>query len=347
MSRVVFTDTVRETLSAYLRDASHTSIFILADENTALHCLPLIKDIFPVKLHSLILIPQGEESKSLDSCRHIWSELLQKGADRNSLLLNLGGGMITDIGGFAAATFKRGIDFIHIPTSLLGMLDAAIGGKTAINLGNEKNQIGVFAEPSVVFIDSIFLKTLPQRELLSGLAEAGKYGLIKDKTLWEQLRQTDLSGEMEYRHIIGRCVAIKQKVVEADPKEKGIRKILNYGHTIGHALESYSHEIEKPLLHGEAIAIGMVIEGILSVKKAGFSKKELEQIYRFQQRIVQADPDLLNTEKLTPYIRNDKKNLNQKIRCILLSSVGNALTDVSCTEDEIGEALEEYREWIA
>lgn len=320
---------------------AYSAVFILTDTNTQIHCLPLLPEKLK-KNAALITIPAGEENKNLESCAYIWQQLTEKEADRNSLLINLGGGMVTDIGGFAASAYKRGISYINIPTTLLGMTDAAIGGKTGINFQHYKNQVGLFSAPELVFISPYFLKSLPFRELISGFAEVIKYALIADKNLWEELQDFDSGSGKNWQSIIEKCISIKQKITSEDPFEKGKRKILNFGHTIGHALESYSIENEpvKALLHGEAIAAGMIAETYLSHVKNGLNINELQII---TNHIRQIFPAFLvaenNYNELISLMRNDKKNRQNEIRFALLEKTGSAKWDISCTENEIREAL--------
>lgn len=321
---------------------AYSSIFILTDTNTQKYCLPLL----PERITSIaenITITAGEENKNLESCTLIWQKLTKKAADRNSLLINLGGGMITDIGGFAASSFKRGISYLNIPTTLLGMTDAAIGGKTGINFQHYKNQLGLFSAPEQIIISPKFLKSLPFRELISGFAEVIKYALIADKNLWEELQDFDSASGKNWQSIIEKCVAIKQKITAEDPFEKGLRKILNFGHTIGHALESYS--IEKnpltSLLHGEAIALGMTAETYLSHKKNNLSLPDLTFITNYIRNIFPPFTISGNEfENLISLMRNDKKNKQNEIRFALMKNIGNASWDISCTENEILDALD-------
>lgn len=325
---------------SFFREKTYSSVFVLADENTAGHCFPLLPEELRQE-EKLIVIPAGEEQKNLVSAEDVWIKLLLHEADRNSLLLNLGGGMITDLGGFAASVFKRGIPFIHIPTTLLGMVDAAIGGKTGINFAHFKNQLGTFTLADEVFICPTFLKTLPERELLSGFAEICKYGLIADKPLWNHIKTMQPAKINDWLPLIKTCTDIKQDITGKDPKERGLRKILNFGHTIGHALESYSLDNdEKPLLHGEAIAIGMLCEAWLSVQKSGLSEEIFSEI---SQYIKATFPAYKISKEACPvlmdYMRGDKKNMNGQIQMVCLKAIGEAVYDIGCTEAEIAESL--------
>jgi 3-dehydroquinate synthase len=304
----------------------------------------VIKDkIADLDNYDIIEINAGEESKDIDFCIGIWKMLIDFGADRKSLMINLGGGVISDLGGFAASTFKRGIDFVHVPTTLLSQVDASVGGKTGIDIDSIKNIIGTFTQPKAVFIAYDFLKTLPERQILSGLAEMLKHGLIVDASYWNQLKNSDLtfpSVELIY-HSIG----IKNKVVIEDPKENGIRKSLNFGHTIGHAVETYSllKNDGTALSHGEAIAIGMICESYLSHKKTGLSTAELNEIVDV---ITKLYPKYLLEEsanaELYALMQKDKKNQNGQINCTLLTHIGQYSIDNICTEAELCESLAFY-----
>ncbi|MCC6690576.1 MAG: 3-dehydroquinate synthase, partial [Bacteroidia bacterium] len=243
--------------------------FILVDQNTIVHCLPyLIAEVKSLKNAEIIEIESGEQNKNIKVCIELWKVLGEYQANRKSVIINLGGGVICDIGGFVASTFKRGIEFINIPTTLLAQVDASVGGKTGIDFNNFKNEIGVFNNPSAVIVNPYFLKTLSKKEYLSGFAEIIKHALIADLAYWEKILKTELSDEVGIAELVKQSIAIKRKVVESDPHEKGLRKILNFGHTIGHALESYFLEKnESIVLHGEAVAAGMICEAYLSFRK--------------------------------------------------------------------------------
>jgi 3-dehydroquinate synthase len=339
---IYFNDALTE-VARFIEQGKYSRFFVLTDENTATHCLPLLRGKLGDDADfDLIEINAGEESKDIDFCIGVWKMLIDFGADRKSLLINLGGGVVSDLGGFAASTFKRGIDFVHVPTTLLSQVDASVGGKTGIDIDSIKNIIGTFTQPKAVFIEYEFLKTLPARQILSGTAEMLKHGLICDAEYWNFLKESDLSqptAEMVYR-----SVAIKNKVVIEDPHERNIRKSLNFGHTIGHAVETYSLiNDEDSLSHGEAIAIGMICEAYLSYKKAGLTLDELNEItdvlmelYPFYQL-----RDEMNDE-LIEIMKKDKKNQGGNINCTLLSSIGQFSIDNICTADELIESLQFY-----
>jgi 3-dehydroquinate synthase len=339
----IFFDNSINELAKFVKLGHYSRFFILTDENTAKHCLPQVKDHFAdMDNFDIIEINAGEESKDIDFCIGIWRMLIDFGADRKSLMINLGGGVISDMGGFAASTFKRGIDFVHVPTTLLSQVDASVGGKTGIDIDSIKNIIGTFTQPKAVFIAYDFLKTLPARQILSGLAEMLKHGLILDADYWHALKNSDLSKPSE--ELIYRSVEIKNKVVIEDPTEMGIRKALNFGHTIGHAVETNSLiNDENPLTHGEAIAIGMICEAYLAHKKTGLSSEELREIVEVINNLY---PKYLlkenSYETLLTIMLKDKKNQNGKINCTLLTRIGQCSLDNICTDAELRESLSYY-----
>src|SRR5690606_9039780 len=325
----------------------YSKILILVDRNTDEHCLPVLRAEVPrLAGCDVIEVDPGEENKNIDFCVGIWKMLIDFGADRKSLLINLGGGVITDMGGFVASTFKRGIDFVQVPTTLLSQVDASVGGKTGIDLDNLKNIIGTFTQPQAVFIATKFLKTLDSRQVVSGFAEVIKHGLIADAPFYEAVKGKKATeiGLDDIRHSVG----IKNNVVTLDPHEKGLRKTLNFGHTIGHAIEGYSLANDSnPLLHGEAIAVGMICEAFLARRLNGLSDEALADIvatfrrhfpdYRFGENIY---------GQLIELMKNDKKNAGDRIGFALLSEIGRCDVDVFVTEDLIRESLDFYRELV-
>ena len=325
---------MNETLKQTVSDAS--KVFILTDENVAPFWLPEVAHWLRCDAAIDIVIKPGEQHKNLQTVQRIWNALMKHQADRNALFINLGGGVITDIGGFAASTYKRGIKFINIPTTLLGMIDAAIGGKTGIDFGGGKNQIGTFAEAEDVLVDPVFLTTLPRRELLSGLSEMLKYGFIADANLLE----VNLENYQDY---ILRCGEIKRDIVAKDPTEKGLRKILNFGHTLGHAIESHCLATAHPLLHGEAVALGMVSALWLSVKQCGLDKKVLQD-YEKQLPLLLSDSELnltnADVDSILGYLAMDKKNKGEHPQFVLLEAVGMPVWDVEMLPERVREALE-------
>ncbi|WP_256009526.1 3-dehydroquinate synthase [Desertivirga xinjiangensis] len=344
----VFFDTDLGGLKTLLAESNYTKIFFLTDINTSEHCLPVIKKYLPeLDTYDIIEVDPGEENKNIDYCIGVWQNLLDFGADRNSLMINLGGGVVTDLGGFAASTFKRGIDFVQIPTTLLSQVDASVGGKTGIDLGSVKNIVGTFAQPKAVFISTEFLQTLDQRQLVSGFAEIVKHGFIADKDYLDKLK--GVSPENIPAEIIYHSIEIKNHVVTTDPFEKGLRKTLNFGHTIGHAVESYSLKNDKnPLLHGEAIAIGMICEAYLSHKYNSLSEEGLNELVEIVRGIF---PDYKLSPSMYPalieFMKNDKKNTSGNIGFALLKRLGECDYNNYLEEDKIVESLDFYRELVA
>jgi 3-dehydroquinate synthase len=339
----IYFDNSIDELVNFVNKGNYSRFFILTDENTGEHCLPLLKSkIGSEEGYDLIEISAGEESKDIDFCIGVWKMLIDFGADRKSLLVNLGGGVISDLGGFAASTFKRGIDFVHVPTTLLSQVDASVGGKTGIDIDSIKNIIGTFTQPKAVFIHYDFLKTLPARQILSGLAEMLKHGLIQDAVYWNDLKTSDL--KTPSAELVHRSVQIKNKITIEDPHEKGIRKALNFGHTIGHAVETNSLINDSdPLSHGEAIAIGMICESYLAYKKTGLSLEELNEIVKvlsdlYPRYTIQESA----FDTLLAHMLKDKKNQGGKINCTLLTHIGQCNIDNICTEAELCESLLYY-----
>lgn len=317
----------------------YSSVFILVDENTAKHCLPLISGNLSDALN--IQIQSGEEHKNIHTTSVIWSVLTDHLADRKALLINLGGGVITDMGGFAASCYKRGIDFVNIPTTLLAMVDASVGGKTGIDFAEFKNQIGVFSEAKEVLICPVFLETLDARQLRSGMAEVVKHYLIADERAFMDF---DMNASPDIG-MIRRAINIKSDIVAQDPFEKNVRKKLNLGHTVGHALESYRLTTHEPLLHGEAVAYGMAIETRISVFKSEIGEEKAGMILQKLRAIFALKA--LSSEEIEgflSYIHQDKKNENGKIKMALLDDIGSCLIDVEVTTDEIRKAIALFNE---
>jgi 3-dehydroquinate synthase len=324
-----------------------SSLFILVDEHTAVNCLPVLSaGVARLRSAQVMEVESGEASKNIEVCTRLWKALGEMGADRNSVLLNLGGGVIGDMGGFVASTYKRGISFIQIPTTLLSQVDASVGGKVGVDLEHLKNEVGVFSSPAAVFIYPDFLKTLSRREMISGFAEVIKHALIADKTYWDFVTGANVADAAVWEHMIEHSVRIKNTVVIADPREKNIRKALNFGHTIGHAIESYFLESSgKSLLHGEAIAIGMIAEGYLSFILNKFLKEELVEMSRFILRhFGHTALDVFADHRLVELMRHDKKNTGGELNFTLLSRIGAC--DVNRTADAslVKESLQYYRD---
>lgn len=311
-------------------------VFILTDENIAPFWLSEVAHWLHCDSAIEIVIKAGEQHKNLQTVQRIWKTLMKHHADRNALLINLGGGTITDLGGFAASTYKRGIKFINVPTTLLAMVDAAIGGKTGIDFGGAKNQIGTFAEAEEVLIDPVFLSTLPRRELLSGLSEMLKYGFVADANLLEINLEN-------YRQYILRCGEIKCEIVAQDPTEKGLRKILNFGHTFSHAIESHCLSTQFPLLHGEAVALGMVGSLWLSVKQYSLDEQVLKDFEeKLPMLLSEAEISLseVDIEPILGYLVHDKKNKGEKPQFVLLEAVGKPVWDVEVEPERVKMALQ-------
>ena len=326
-------------------ECRNSRFFIIVDENTYQHCLPLlISKVSALENAEFFEVPVGEEAKSLEVAAQLWGALLDSGADRNSVILNLGGGCVSDIGGFVAAGFKRGIRYINIPTTLVGMIDASVGGKTAVNVENAKNQVGFFHQPDAVCIYPDFLDTLPNLEIVSGALEMAKTLLLSDGKAFTSLANS-LVGCAKYpleeiKKYIVQCVDFKQSVVDADPFDKSIRKMLNLGHTFGHAIESYMMEQNCAITHGVAVGVGLECALYLSSMKLGLSKDIYALFKQMLHHIVALERfTLADTEHILSYMRQDKKNADSLILCVLLQEVGAPVIDVAIDENEIRDAL--------
>ena len=330
-------------LREFLENTSYSKIFVLVDENTALHCLPLLETELPDYTLEPIQIKAGELFKNIETCQAIWQQFMHAKADRKSLCINLGGGVIGDMGGFCASTFKRGMDFIQIPTTLLSQVDASIGGKLGIDFMQVKNSIGLFKNPKAVFIDPVFLTTLSAREIRSGFAEVIKHSLIADAKQWTDLKAISDLNEVDWATIIEPSLQIKKQIVEQDPFERGIRKALNFGHTVGHAIEGIALESTQPLLHGEAIAIGMICESYLSHKLIGLKEEALQNISAF---IIATygfhSLQESNFDAFLQLMKNDKKNENSQINFSLIAPPGSVQINQTSTQDLILESLKYY-----
>ena len=335
------------SIAEKINSGKFSSIFVLVDENTEKFCLELFIKKSGIKSFNKIIISSGEENKNIDTCISIWGQLNSFKADRKSLLIYLGGGVLTDIGGFAASTYLRGIEFINIPTTLLGMVDAAHGGKTGIDFKQLKNQIGVFNEPLEVLLDNEYLKTLSKEEFINGYAEVVKHSLLTDKPAltFNSLVKLDLFKDSDY--IINSYSLVKNEIVESDKYESSIRKILNLGHTIGHPVESYSHISDKvdDLKHGQAIVIGIITELYISHKKFNFPLKDVvtvkEHLKNYFSLIQLEEDDILNIYDLMVY---DKKNEGSKINFVLLKEIGKPVIDQIVNKDLFIESFEFYNE---
>ncbi len=332
---------IQNTLEAYFKGKSYTQIMILLDQNTRKHCYPILKDLLPNA--KIIQIKAGENHKNLETCQYIWQEMTNSNLDRHSLLINLGGGVIGDMGGFCAATYKRGIDFIQIPTTLLSQVDASVGGKLGIDFNGLKNHIGVFTLPQAVLVDPDFLSTLPHAELRSGFAEVVKHCLISDREKWNAIKILDLE-EQNLPDLIAHSIGIKSKIVEEDFTEQGLRKTLNFGHTLGHAVETYFLENKpKRLLHGEAIAAGMIMESFLAYKKGMISEQAVNEIEEFLFAVYgRVNIELADFSPIIALTLQDKKNKGNVVRASLLSAIGHCSFDNALTKSEMTAALKYY-----
>jgi len=337
-----------EHLNSLLQAKKYSTIFVLTDHNTNEHCSPVfLSELATHAPIEIIEIEAGEEQKNISTCLELWNILIELKADRKSLLIGLGGGVVTDISGFVASVFKRGIDFINVPTSLLGMVDASLGGKTGVDLGSLKNQIGTITNAQMVLIDFRFLDTLPNQEIRSGYAEMLKHGLIQDKTYWKELSDFKNIDLTEIDRLIIRSVEIKSKITSEDLTENGIRKALNFSHTLGHAIESYCIENpDKPnLLHGEAIAIGMILESFLSFKKGFISAEDYLEIKTVLTNIYPyVEFNSNDIEQIIKLLLFDKKNEYGKVLFVLLDSIGNVKIDQEIENDLIYKAFEDYKQ---
>ncbi len=345
--KVVISDQLGEALTAAVAACEHDRIFILADETTERCCVPLLKGMGCVEGATVIVIGATDTHKTLESLSHVWEELGKGGATRHSLLINIGGGMVTDLGGFASSTFKRGINYINIPTTLLAMVDASVGGKTGINFRGLKNEVGVFSNASTVILDTCFLQTLDAENIRSGYAEMLKHGLISNNEMWAELMNFDLESldALKLKQMLADSVAVKQRIVTEDPLEQGIRKALNLGHTIGHAFESFALARQTPVLHGYAVAYGLVCELYLSAIKAGFPTDKMHQTVAFIKEHYGKMPITCDDyPTLLELMTHDKKNVAGTINFTLLGGIGDIRINQTATKDEIYEALDFYRE---
>ena len=364
--RVIHSQDLRQSLTDAIALCPHDRLFVLTDETTQRCCLPVVQG-FPCMQGAIsITIKASDQHKDLESVSHVWSELQRGGATRHSLLINLGGGMVTDLGGFAASTFKRGIAFINIPTTLLAMVDASVGGKTGFNFGGLKNEIGVFNNASSVILDTTFLSTLDHENLLSGYAEMLKHALISDEKMWAEHLNFELGAlsfelydnsdaaqitqfkvqSSKLKEMLADSVAVKQRIVLEDPTEKGLRKALNLGHTAGHAFEALALERGRTLLHGYAVAYGLVVELYLSVIKTGFPTDRMRQTVQYiKEHYGRMAISCDDYPRLLELMHHDKKNEGDSINFTLLGGIGDIRINQTVSEEDIKEALDFYREY--
>jgi 3-dehydroquinate synthase len=344
---ILFAEVGYQALNEFLKIQNYSKLFLITDTNSNEFCsAPFLSEIATEIPIEIVELENGETNKNIQTCTEIWSVLSDLGGDRKSIVINLGGGVVTDLGGFVASTFKRGIDFINVPTTLLGMVDAAVGGKNGIDLGNLKNQIGTINNPKMVLIDSRFLTTLPQPEMRSGLAEMLKHGLIFDNNYWNKFSNLSEIDFADFDNLIYDSIVIKNTIVMQDPTENGIRKALNFGHTLGHAIESYflENESKKSLLHGEAIAIGMILESYISMKKNLLSKTDYQHIKKtindVFERVSFPENDI---QPILNLLIHDKKNEYGLIQFVLLKNIGAVIIDQVVDNKLIIEAFNDYK----
>ncbi len=346
--QVVICADLKSELGNFLASQTYHKLFVLTDTHTRTNCFPLIQFVPAIAEAAVFTVEAGDTHKGPEQLASIWKWLSDGGASRDSILLNLGGGMITDLGGFAGATFKRGIRTINVPTTLMASVDAAVGGKTGINFNGLKNEIGSFYPPLCVFIDCVFLQTLDRDNLLSGYAEMIKHALISSMDNYASVMLYDLDGKTDYaflNRMVAQSVAVKERIVTEDPKEQGIRKALNFGHTVGHAFESLSFAQNRPILHGHAVAAGMICELYLSYKECGFPIDKLRQVVSY---IKEYYPPFCfgcnDYDALYALMTHDKKNEGGIINFTLLSTIGGIRINQSVSREKILESLDFYRE---
>lgn len=339
---IIFAENIRQSLASWLQNTNYDAVFVLVDSNTRKHCLPLLAEFFDSK--NIIEIPAGEENKNLQSAEFVWSTLAAGGASRKSVLINLGGGMVTDLGGFCASVYQRGIDFIHIPTTLMAMVDAAIGGKTGIDFRDLKNYIGTFQLPKNLIIGPEFLQTLPKPERLNGWAEMLKHAVLAGKDLWIETIEMDAEIKIEaLKKLIPANIAFKNSIVNEDATETGLRKILNFGHTLGHAIETLKLQQNQALKHGLCVCAGMQIESIIALNKGLLLVQDFNQIQtqlnRFFSNIFIAENEI---ETLIAICKKDKKNAFGHIKMALPAQIGQMQFDIEVSESVITQALQQY-----
>lgn len=344
---IYFNENGYEKIREYLDEKNHSKVFILTDENTHQYCLSRFMSNMPEDFTAEVIeIEAGEIHKNIETCSQVWQVLSDMGADRKSVMINLGGGVVTDLGGFIASTFMRGIDFVNVPTSLLAMVDASVGGKTGVDLGPLKNQVGVINVPDILLVDTDMLQTLPPEQMRSGLAEMLKHGLIYDKNYWAEFLDLASLNLDDLDTLVRDSIVLKNNIVMQDPRESGLRKTLNFGHTLGHAIESYFlQNPEKPaLLHGEAIAIGMILETYLSVELEQFPQEKLDQITSvILSYFPKTDIKEEDIEPIISYLKYDKKNSHGNINFVLLKDIGTPVIDVRADNEKILRSFAYYK----
>jgi 3-dehydroquinate synthase len=344
---VIIADNLERCLAEAVGKVEHDRLFVLTDTTTKQLCWPVVQNYAVMKDAIMITIQPTDEAKTLETLATVWTSLQKGGATRHSLMINLGGGMVTDLGGFAASTFKRGMAYINIPTTLLSQVDASVGGKTGINFGGLKNEIGVFNCANSVILSSTFLRTLDTENMLSGYAEMLKHGLLSSKENWAELLTFDITTPdyATLQNLVVKSVAIKEQIVKEDPTEKGIRKALNLGHTAGHAIESLALKEGRTILHGYAVAWGLLMELYLSARKCGFPAKEMHQMEAYiKEHYGKFLYDCKHYETLYNFMSHDKKNQGGNINFTLLGGIGDIRINQTASQDEIEEMLDYYRE---
>ena len=337
---ILFSSNAGQDIRAFIDNRQYKKIAVLVDENTRLACYPLIQPELPY--HHFIEVPSGEENKNLTTCQLIWSAMTTHELDRHTLFIIIGGGVLGDMGGFCAATYKRGIDFILVPTTLLSQVDASVGGKLGIDYEHFKNHIGIFKHPALTVIDTRFLKTLNANEIRSGYAEIIKHALIRDAALWNQLKSQPIENQ-NWETLVKQNVAIKAEITESDPTEKGIRKLLNFGHTLGHAIESFFLQTNAKIMHGEAVAAGIITESWIAVKQGILSEESFKEIQVYilsQYGKLPITED--HVESISVLTLQDKKNVGNMILCVLLEKIGAAKIDCKISLDEVRQSLSYY-----
>ncbi|MFV0365101.1 MAG: 3-dehydroquinate synthase [Mangrovibacterium sp.] len=346
-ANIIFSQQVTEELQKIVSSYPNNQVFLLTETTPHELCLPRIQQVIDENNIHVICIEGGENNKTIASCEQVWQALSAHGADRKSLLINIGGGVITDLGGFVASTFKRGIDFVNIPTTLLSQVDASLGGKTGVNFNGLKNEIGVFNEPVAVIIDTNFLRTIDHANVLSGYAEMIKHGLIKSEQHLEELKKFDLEqlDYVELERLIAQSNAIKEWHVVNDFRESGIRKALNFGHTVGHAFESFALHDGRPILHGHAVVYGMLVELYLSTKLCGFSEQDFQTLCSWLTDIYgKFEIEEKDYDELFELMTHDKKNSAGQINFTLLNAIGEVQINQHCEAEMLRSAVAYYQQ---
>lgn len=344
--KIIISSDLQEALAGAIEECKPDKLFVLVDDVTERLCLPLTAGFACMAEARKIVIGSSDTNKTLETVAHVWTDLQCMGASRHSLMVNIGGGMVTDLGGFAASTFKRGIGFVNIPTTLLSMVDASVGGKTGINFGGLKNEIGVFNNANSVILDTDFLRTMDTENMCSGYAEMLKHGLINEERMWVELVSFDIAHPdlKQLQRMVAESVEVKERIVQQDPTEKGLRKALNFGHTFGHAFESLALQ-RTAILHGYAVAYGMICELYLSAVKTGFPSEKLRQTVNFiKENYRKMDITCDDYPHLIDLMRHDKKNVGGQINFTLLGGIGDIRINQCATEEEIKDAYDFYRE---